>query len=107
MRLFEFRELETARRFVAQGRCQQRAVPVVPAGVRAALEWAVELLCTGEPLPPLGFVADLGHVVFGLAWEDRTDRPKQNLPHVSAALLTAYEDHVLGKIYADRAFSEG
>src|SRR6202041_553718 len=52
-----------------------------------------------------GFVADLGHVAFGEDWESRSGREVISVPNLPINLISTYEDHVLGKIYADWTFS--
>jgi hypothetical protein len=104
MSVLELRDLEEARAFVVEGVCLQRVVRPSAASVGLALEWALEIASSGRPLPPPGFVADLGHTAFGLDVGDKGDAPRalaQELPH---ALLRSYEDHVLGKAYADYSF---
>lgn len=103
MDVVELRDLDAARKFLLQGLWLQRVVKPSAGLVRSALEWALEIASNGQPLPPIGFVADLGNVVYGL------DRGRQSKEHVEvpgwdAALLRNYEDHLLGKIYADWAF---
>src|SRR4051794_5030494 len=96
----ELRDLDAARQFVAQGLWLQRVVPPAAAGVRPALEWALEVAAGGQPLPPVGFVADLGHVLLG---SDRGARPRDaaGQPGLPGGLARTYEDLVLGKVYAD------
>src|SRR5262249_33875749 len=59
------------------------------------------------PLPPIGFVADLGHVAFGEDWEGRSGREGVSVPNLPINVVRTYEDHVLGKIYADWTFARG
>ncbi len=103
MEPIELRDQDAARRFVAEGLWLQRAVRPSAATVRPALEWALEIANEGHPLPPVAFVSDLGHVALGA---DVDHRPKEPLhvPGWPPALARQYEDHVLGKLYADRAF---
>lgn len=103
MELVELRDLDAARSYILQGLWLQRIVRPTAALVRPALEWALEIASAGNPLPPIGFVADLGNVVYGL------DRGRQTKDHVEVpgwphTLARSYEDHVLGKIYADWTF---
>ena len=103
MELVELRDLDAARGYVLQGLWLQRIVRPTAALVRPALEWALEIASAGNPLPPVGFVADLGNVVYGL------DRGRQTKEHVEVpgwphTLARSYEDHVLGKVYADWTF---
>jgi hypothetical protein len=99
----ELRDLDAARQFVAQGLWLQRATQPVAAGVRPALEWALEVAAGGHPLPPVGFVADLGHVLLRSEGEDAARRDALGPPGVPAGLSRTYEDFVLGKMYADRS----
>jgi hypothetical protein len=104
MKNYILRDSAEARRFLAQGLWWQRVVPPSGATTRTVLEWVKELASAGQPLPPPGFVADVGHVAFGEEWETRTARAP-----VAAALpvnlVSTYEDHVLGKVYSDWTFS--
>lgn len=99
----ELRDLDTARRYVLDGLWLQRAVKPTAKTVKAALEWAMEIASGGHPLPPVGFVADVGHVALGV---DAEQRAKEALPVTGwpPALGRSYEDHVLGKLYADWTF---
>jgi hypothetical protein len=73
--------------------------------VRPALRWAQEVASAGEPLPPVGFVADLGHAALGADWEAKSGRNAIQVPGLPAALMRTYEDCVLGKLYADWTFA--
>jgi hypothetical protein len=106
MDIYELRDSEDARRFVLQGLWCQRAVPPTAATVKPALEWAAEAASEGMPLPPIGFLADLGHVAFGLDLDSRQTRNAVVVPSIPINLLRTYEDHVLGKLYADWTFTE-
>lgn len=99
----ELRDLDAARRFLLEGLWLQRAVKPNPPGVRPALEWAMEVASAGHPLPPIGFVADIGHVAFGADTEHRHRDPLA-VPGWPPTLARSYEDHVLGKLYADWMF---
>jgi hypothetical protein len=100
--MLELRDLNDARRYLTQGLWLQRALPPTAATVRPALEWALEVVGSGQPLPPLGFVADVGNAVF------TSERPASaafaEIPDFPAGLARSYEDHVLGKLYADWTF---
>jgi hypothetical protein len=93
-----------ARRFLTQGLWWQRVLPPAGGTVRAALTWAKELASGGQPLPPIGFVADLGHAALGDDWEARPGRDGVGVPNLPINLVRTYEDHVLGKLYADHTF---
>jgi hypothetical protein len=97
------RDLDEARKFIVQGLLlQRRLAPPTPETVRPALEWALEIASGGEPLPPVGLVADIGVEIFDMA---RGQPRAQSLsPGLPPTLARNYEDHVLGKIYGDWSF---
>jgi len=99
----ELRDLDVAKRFVVEGLWLQRAVKPTAATVRPTLEWAMEVASGGHPLPPVGFVADVGSVAFGADIDHRMKDPLP-VPGWPPALARTYEDHVLGKLYADWMF---
>src|SRR5262245_51070768 len=99
----ELRDLDLARRFLLEGLWVQRVLPPTAATVKPALEWALEIAAAGQPLPPVGVIADLGHVAFALDQGMRTQR-ENPVRGLAAGLTRTYEDHVLGKIYADFHF---
>lgn len=103
MDVIELRDPDLARRYVLEGLWLQRAVRPGARTLRPALEWAMEVASAGHPLPPVGFVADVGHVALGA---DSADRQKEalHLPGWPPALGRSYEDHVLGKLYSDWTF---
>ena len=103
MSAFELRDLDETRRFLLQGLWWQRASAPAPATVRPALDWALQAASGGQPLPPLGFLADLGHAAFGLDGAARP-APAVAAPALPINLVRTYEDHVLGKLYADWSF---
>jgi hypothetical protein len=98
------RDPELAQRYLLQGLWLQRAVAPSAATVKPALEWALEIAGGGQPLPPIGFVADLGHAAFGADREVRAPRDLTTIPGLPPGLARTYEDHVLGKVYADWTF---
>ena len=99
----ELRNQEEARRYVVEGLWLQRALKPTAATVRPALEWAMEVAASGRPLPPVGFVADVGHILFGADAQHWT-RDAVHVPGWPATLGRQYEDHVLGKLFADWTF---
>jgi len=99
----ELRDLDDARQFVADGLALMRAVRPNPATVRAALDWAMEVAAAGHPLPPVGFIADVGHIALG-ADADHRVKEASHAPGWPAGLARQYEDHVLGKLYSDHLF---
>jgi hypothetical protein len=103
MQVHELRDLDAAKRYVIEGLWLQRAVKPTPATVRSALEWAMEVASGGHSLPPLGFIADVGHVALGADSEHR-NKESQHVPGWPPTLARTYEDHVLGKLYADWTF---
>src|SRR5262245_47046917 len=106
MSAIELRDLDEARRFILQGIWLQRVVyPPLPGNLRTCLEWALEISSSGDPLPPVGFVADVGVAAFGMdRGEKRVRSDAAGLPGLPPILARTYEDHVLGKIYADWTF---
>jgi len=103
MEAIELRDLDLARRYVLEGLWLQRAVKPSAATVRSVLEWAMEIASAGHPLPPVGFIADVGHIAFGADDEHRPKEPLQ-VPGWPHHVGRTYEDHVLGKLYADWTF---
>jgi hypothetical protein len=98
------RDTDEAQKFLLQGLWLQRAVPPVAATVKTVLEWALEIAAGGQPLPPIGVVADFGHAAFGADRDPRAARDHLTIPGLPPGLMRTYEDHVLGKLYADWAF---
>lgn len=100
----ELRDPDAARRFLLQGLWMQRVRPPAVETVPRVLEWAVEIASAGGPLPALGFVGDVGHLVFAHEDRDAAERRAIEVPGWDAADVRAYEDYVLGKLYADATF---
>ncbi|MFM8274526.1 MAG: hypothetical protein ACKODX_19655, partial [Gemmata sp.] len=67
----ELRDLDIARRYILEGLLLQRAIRPTAPTVKRALEWAMEIASGGHPLPPVGFVADVGNVALGVDSEQR------------------------------------
>src|SRR5881394_3087322 len=99
----ELRDLDAARRFILDGLWLQRALKPTAKTVKPALEWAMEIASGGHPLPPIGFVADVGNVALGVDADQRM-KEAQPVPGWPPSLGRSYEDHVLGKFYADWTF---
>src|SRR6478672_6619319 len=98
MHIIELRDHADARRFLTQGLWLQRVLsPRQPGGVAPVLSWAFEVAAEGAPLPPLGFVADVGNLVFSTP--TALSRETLHLPEWPAGLVRAYEDYVLGKLF--------
>jgi len=104
MNVVILRDPDEAQRFLLQGLWLQRAVPPTAATVRHVLEWTLEIAGGGQPLPPIGVVADLGHAAFGADRDTRVAREPVAIHGLPPALMRTYEDHVLGKVYADWSF---
>ena len=98
------RDSDEAQRFLLQGLWLQRNVPPVAATVKPILEWALEIAAGGQPLLPLGVIADFGHAAFGAERDARMPREPATIHGLPPALMRTYEDHVLGKVYADWSF---
>src|SRR6476646_4294429 len=99
----ELLDLDAARRFILEGLWLQRATRPAAKNLRPALEWAMKIAEEGDPLPPIGFVADVGNVAFGVDADQRM-KEAQPVPGWPPALARSYEDHVLGKLYSDWTF---
>ena len=107
MESVELRDSEDARRYILQGLWLQRVARPSVATVRPALAWALEIAASGHALPPIGFVADLGHLVFGLDRQLQFGKEPLEVPGWPHTLARSYEDHVLGKAFADWSFERG
>lgn len=103
MEIVEVRDLAQARAYLLQCLWLQRVVVPSAVQVRIILEWAQEIAASGQPLPPIGFVADLGNLVFGHDY-GRHAHDTVEVPGWSHILARSYEDHLLGKIYSDWTF---
>jgi hypothetical protein len=105
MKTHIIRDSVDARRLLVQGLWWQRVLPPTASTTRNVLSWAKEAASGGQALPPIGFIGDLGHVTLGEDWENRSGREPVSVPNVPIHLVRTYEDHVLGKIYADWTFA--
>ncbi len=105
MKIHILRNTEEARQFLLQGLWWQRVLTPTAATVREALLWAKELISEGHPIPPLGFLADVGHLAIRSDWERRDAREHLIAPVLPMTLVRTYEDQVLGKLYVDHSFS--
>jgi hypothetical protein len=97
----EIRDLEAARLYVLQGLLIQRVSVPTRANVEAALTWGLELTASGHPLPPVGFLADLGQILLGHDSSIRSPRPAGATAAIDSGLARAYEDIVLGRLFTD------
>jgi hypothetical protein len=103
MNSYDLHNLDDARRYLLQGLWLTRTSRPDPDRVKAPLDWLLQLANDGQPLLPIGVVADFGHLAF------RGDHAvsAKDLPHVPnwpPTLSRSYEDHVLGKLYTDWTF---
>lgn len=103
MDVVELRDPDAARAYLLQGLWLQRVIRPQAPLVRTILGWALEYASSGRPLPPLGFLADVGVVVFGHD-HGRQTKDMPEVPGWPATLARNYEDQLLGKLYADWTF---
>ncbi len=104
MTTFEIHDAAEARRFLTQGLWLQRVAAPGAATVGPALQWALEVVSTGEPMPPIGVIADMGHLLLGGEHHASTSpagHGAREVPGWPAGLARRYEDLVLGKLDAD------
>jgi vWA domain found in the FtsH ternary systems/N-terminal helical region fused to the FtsH ternary system vWA domain len=101
--IVELRDPDSARTYILQGLWLQRVIRPTATLVKPALEWALEIAASGQALPPVGFVADLGNVAYGLD-RGRQTKDAAIVPGWPTTLARSYEDHFLGKVYADWTF---
>jgi hypothetical protein len=100
----EIHDTGEARRFLAQGLLLQRVSAPVQSTVEPALRWTLEVISAGEPLPPVGVVADIGHLLFRSGYEQRAGTMGHGTPEIPgwpSGLARRYEDIALGKLDAD------
>jgi hypothetical protein len=98
------RDSAVARKYLLQGLWFQRAVPPSAATVTSALTWSLAIADGGQPLPPTGLVADIGHAALGNERDRRSLQETLAIPGWSSGSARTYEDLVLGKLYADWTF---
>lgn len=110
----EIRDSETATRFVLEGLLFQCVQPPHPDTVQTVLDWYLEAAVEGFPLPPIGVVADVGHLAFGEehARSEESLAPPSEPLHLKrfplpSTVIRQYEDLFLGKLYTDRTFDRG
>lgn len=99
MKIEEIRDLAVARNYLIQSIHFQRASTAEPHTLPLLFKAALELASTGEPLPPIGFIGDVIHVMLGTNRNISKDHAPVAgwLNHQSRA----YEDYVVGKLNAD------
>lgn len=103
MTVVELRDLDTAREYLVQSLWLQRVLKPSAGTVKAALTYAHQIASLHHPLPPLGFVGDVAAVAFGTDGGKWT-KQHPDIPGWQHTLTRAYEDHLLGKLYADWTF---
>jgi hypothetical protein len=101
----ELHDSAIARRHLLQGLALSRAAASDETLLSAALGCALEIAVQGEPLPPLGLLADLHLVAFGALHPVGQSYITTGI--LDPALARRYEDYVLGKLYADLSFERG
>ncbi len=104
---YEIRDPAQARRHLLDGLVMTRTAVVDAESARRALAWTLELAGRGEPLPPVGFIADVGHVALGLEIDPARRDELPLAPGFDPGLARRYDDYVLGKLYADLSFERG
>jgi hypothetical protein len=102
----ELRDSEQTRHYVLAGLWLSRTHAPAAAMVPAVLEWLLLLAGEGLPVPPVGFLADLGFLALN-AREAPPPLPSRDVPGIDAGLLRRYEDYCLGKLYGDLSFERG
>jgi hypothetical protein len=107
VRVYEIRDPVAARRHLLDGLLMTRTAPVDGSLARRALEWTFEMAGGGEPLPPVGFIADVGNVALGLEMDPGRRDELPTPPGFDHRLVRRYDDYVLGKLYGDLAFERG
>ena len=102
----ELRNPDEARTYLLQSLWLARVVTPDVSTVEAVLRWALEITSEGAPLPPLGFVSDVGYAALGNI-RDFDHSSHDAAGEFDPSLLRKYEDYVIGKLYADMTFERG
>ena len=102
MPIHELRDPIAARTYLLQGLWLQRVQAPCAWHRCPALECALELAGAGEPLLPLGFVADVEHILFEAATV--LGQETTPVPGWPEGLARTYEDYAIGKLLADSSF---
>ena len=103
MKTVELRDATAAREYLLQGLWFQRVLKPSVESVKPALEWALEVASSGQPLLPIGFLADFAAIAFGTE-SGKMPKDSPAVPGWPTAAARTYEDFLLGKIYADWTF---
>lgn len=102
----ELRDPDSVRAYLLTSLWLQRVLEPRSENVATILGWAHAWTSEGDPLPPLGLVADIAHLALGLdAGEDTSRRGEWSTRlGIDPGLIRSYDDSVLGKLYADWSF---
>ncbi len=103
----EIRDSQAAERFLLLSLPLQSVRPLTRETVPTVLAWCLEAAVEGVPLPPVGFIADLGHLAFPAFADDHAKRSGETTSWLPSSLWRQYEDQVLGKLYVDSSFERG
>lgn len=102
MTTVQLRDSDAARRYLTQGLWLQRLSPTNSDSIRAPLHCALCLAATDHNIPPTGFIADVIRLVMNERSSVGDRSPIVN--DLPLEKVRAYEDYVLGKLYADNTF---
>jgi hypothetical protein len=103
MNVYELRNPDDARTWLLQGLWLARAAALTPLRAAEALGWSLEIASAGSPLPPVGFVADVGQIALA-SGPPEAQHALAAVPGVAAGLAREYDDYVLGRFYVDLGF---
>ncbi|MCS6852806.1 MAG: hypothetical protein NZ700_16735 [Gemmataceae bacterium] len=102
-RRIELRDDADTQVYLVQGLWLQRFQAPVAESVRSVLEGALHMANEGVPLPPLGFVADLGRLLVEPIRSCRAISLPP-VPGFDPGIVRLYEDDVLGRLCLDAEF---
>jgi hypothetical protein len=105
MKTHIIRDSFEARRLLIQGLWWRQRLRPDASNVKRVLGWAKEAASLGQPLPPIGFVGDVGHMLLDEEAGLRTNREPLQVPNLPINVVRTYEDHVLGKLDGDYTFA--
>ncbi|MCA9667965.1 MAG: hypothetical protein KC503_20345 [Myxococcales bacterium] len=100
--VLELRDADDVEAWLCGGLCLARIGERDAAALSRAGAWTAALIGETPQLPPAGVVADIGALLSGSPLDATAALPVQ-APRLDAA-LRGYEDHVLGRLVADRRF---
>ena len=101
--IVELRDSDDVRRYILQGLRLRRFGSGADEDFGPAMRWLLELANADEVIPPACFISDVGWLTNAMADSDTRSAADSLQPD----LLRAYEDYVLGKLYADATFERG